>query len=419
MLLAITSLLGAAVATARAETPAQPAHTWALSAGATADTAYEPTSGSRSGLAVTVGGQVERDQRRSALPDAGTGGALWMTAGGDAPGLGGTHWARLRAQRVELLDDELHFSFSPFELRHQLDWHVRPALASRRGLWRRPYTREGVGLSAGLLGFGTSTWQASVFGMGFDFAHVRQRDGALTATQNEYAMAFACVEVHATRAHAPPFHLALFAAETRGTQSPGWASVGNIDFLRLRGVRIADTFVDLAVGMAGTHVLRMGPTEAPESGGPPPSARPAGDLPLASTTALRGRVHGRRGSVSAALSAHRDAYLTFESEPALEHRVSGELAWTGRTHGASVQAFAAHTEVWTVPTTGSEPSAESDITGGLSGSWQRHLDHGWDLDLSVDIARSFYASLHGDARPSAELGARATAQLSRSLGGAF
>jgi hypothetical protein len=413
------SFLGVlAAAPARADGPAQvdAPHEWSLSTRASAE-ADHSAAGSQGALTVALDGLA----RRTRAPFLGsTGGALWLGAGGATPGLGASHWSRLRVYGVEAEDDTLHVSFSSFDVRHQLDWHGKPALSSPRALWRRPYTRVSGGMSARMLGLATSSWTMDVFGLGFDAGQVRQHDGPLAAVQNQVSMDFVFFGLHGPRDDgpdfAPDFRLDLLAATSRGVAGDTWSSVGSFDFVRLQGMRFADAvFADFSIGVAGTHVMPIGvPDDTADPGAMPlaePEAEAEAERPLGSITAVRGRVQGTRGTVTAALAGHRDAHLTFDGEPALEHRVASEVSWSGSEHAIAVEAFAAHTEVWL-----DAARSESDVTGGVSGTWQRQLAGGWVLDLSVEAARSFYASLAGAATPEAELGARATAQLSRQFG---
>jgi hypothetical protein len=377
---------------------------WALSTRASVDAGYAAGAGADQAFMVALDGLAGR----VGGPRPGsTGGGLRLTAGGAAPGVGATHWSRLRLYGVEVEDDILHVSFSSLDVRHRFEWQGTPTLSSPRTLWRRPYTEISAGVSSRMLGIAMSSWTAELFGLSFDAGQVRQHDGGLAAVQNQVTMEFVFFGVHGQDRAGPDFTLDLLAAKTRGVTGDAWSSLGSFDFLRLQGVRFADTLsADFSIGMAGTSVLPIGVPERGAAGDPPPVA--TDERPLGSTTAVRGRVQGSRGPVTAALAGHRDAHLTFDGEPALEHRLASELSWSGEAQAVAVEAFAAHTEVWL-----DTARSERDVTGGVSGTWQRQLRSGWILDLSVEAARSFYASLAEGALPEAGLGARATAQLSR------
>jgi hypothetical protein len=415
--LVMLSFLGVLpAAPARADAPAGRPHEWSLSTRASAE-ADHSAAGSQGALTVALDALA----RRTRAPFLGsTGGALWLGAGGAAPGLGATHWSRVRVYGVEAADDTLQVSFSSFDVRHRLDWHGKPALSSPRALWRRPYTRVSGGLSARMLGLATSSWTADIFGLGFDAGQVRQHDGPLAAVRNQISMDFVFFGLHGSRKQGPEFGpdfaIDLLAGTSRGVAGEAWSSVGSFDFVRLQGVRFADAvFADFSIGVAGTNVLPLGvPEDSADPGAMPMDdhvAEKDAERPLGSITAVRGRIQSTRGTITAAVAGHRDAHLTFDGEPALEHRVASEVSWSGSDHAVAVEAFAALTEVWLDTT-----HSESDVTGGVSGTWQRRLADGWVLDLSVEAARSFYASLAGAATPEAELGARATAQLSRQFG---
>src|SRR5690606_10361093 len=113
-----------------------------------------------------------------------------------------------------------------------------------------------------------------------------------------------------------------------------------------QGLRFSDTVsTDFSIGMAGTGVMTIGPPEGEGDPGAPSRAVPE-DQPLATVTTVRGRVQRTHGTVTTALAGHRDAHLTIDGEPALEHRVASEVSWSGTSHAVAVEAFAARTEVW-------------------------------------------------------------------------
>jgi hypothetical protein len=400
-------LAGLVAAPARANAQAGAPYDWSLSTRAAAEADHAAGAGPDGTLTVALEGLARRE---SASFLGSTGGALWLAAGGAAPGLGATHWSRLRARAGVAIDDDEQFVVVSLAVRHRVDWHGTPALSSPRTLWRRPYTGVSAGLSTGWLGLATSRWSAELWRMGFDAGQVRQHDSALTAVQNQVSMSFSLFGLHGRRPAGPDYAFDLLAIDARAIDSGVWSSMGNLDWVRFQGLRLSDTMsTDFSIGLVGTDVMALGaPEDEDEPGTPPGAARE--EQPLGSVTAVRGRVQRTHGTVTAALAGHRDAHLTIDGEPALEHRVASEVSWSGSSHAVAVEAFAARTEGWL------DAGSERDVTGGVRGTWQRRLDDGWVLDLSVETARSFYASLTEDAAPRAELGARVTAQLSRQFG---
>ena len=398
---------GLAAAPARADAQAATPYDWSLSTRATAEADHAAGGGSNGALEVALEGLLRRDGDAF---NGSTGGALWLDAGGAAPGLGATHWSRLRLRSGVAVDEDEDFVLVSLGLRHRVDWHGTPTLSSPRTLWRRPYTGVSGGFSTGWLGLATSRWSAALWQMGFDAGQVRQQDRALTAVQNHVSVHFAFFVLRGQRRAGPDYAFELLAIDAGAVNGGAWSSMGNMDWVRFQGLRFSDTVsTDFSIGMAGTGVMTIGPPEGEGDPGAPSRAVPE-DQPLATVTTVRGRVQRTHGTVTAALAGHRDAHLTIDGEPALEHRVASEVSWSGTSHAVAVEAFAARTEVWL------DAGSERDVTGGVSGTWQRRLDDGWVLDLSVETARSFYASLTADARPRAEPGARATAQLSRRFG---
>ena len=113
------------------------------------------------------------------------------------------------------------------------------------------------------------------------------------------------------------------------------------------------------------------------------------------------------------IEASRALYLTYDMELALEERLTGRIDRRGSTNTVALETFAARTHLWL-----DRDTAQSALTGGASASWNRRLGEHLDLDMSVEVARSFYASLDGDVTPRAELAVRGTTRMTGRFGSA-
>lgn len=404
--------------------------TWSVSAHAAAETTHARTGSPRAAAALELAGDAaqQRDPVLHLTDDTGMGiwaallpwssaeGTLRLAGGGDGPGLGSS--ARGQARIIDMGISGIPgpgslLSLGSLDLSYQLDWHLRPSLSRRHDLLRRPYTRQeyGVAMHGWRLDSGPSYYQLADIRVHTTFLEVH--DPSALEPRTEHRIGVAVFTMQRTRPrHAPPFALDVLVVDVTGVDGSTDATVGGIDFARVRGLRLGGgLFADVAAGVSGTGTLVLGSESA--DGSTTSTTITTEDLPIMSTGVGHARIHGERGPLRAALEAGRSLYLTYDLELALEERVAGRLDWRGAAGALAVEAFAARTHLWL-----DRDTRETTLTGGASTSFRRRLTDNLDLGMSVEVARSFYAALDGDVQPHAELALRATTSMSGHFGSA-
>jgi hypothetical protein len=388
----LTSLSSAALA--------QPSQAWSVDASASA-LAYQDVEPDGAASAA-LSGLLDHTSGQYFMPEASAGAQLLLSSRSDSDGLGFTSWGQGRA--LELGDAETNLL--PIDLNYQIDWNSRPSLSARRMLWRRPFSavKAGWRLSAGTYrGF-------SVMHMGGDTSFLKQGD-ELSQKQYEFELSF--VRYVRERADGQlSFELDVLRADSNAIDLSKGADavVVEFDFARVRGGKLAGAYWDLALGVGGTGSFSssvsvndkvvdevMVNTE---------------NLPLMSTGIGDARIYGTRKRMGASLGAERSVYLTADVELAIETRVSSALSWTGNKSDLSLEAFAAHTELWL-----DKVISEEALTGGGKAGWRRTLKDDLSLQTSVEVARSYYATLSGEVRPSPGLAVETMATLTKHFSG--
>lgn len=361
---------------------AQPSQEWSVDASASAlaygDAAPDgAASAALSGLLHHGGGQY-------LMPEASAGAEFLLSSRPDNDGIGFTSWGRGRA--LELGDAKTNLI--PVDLNYQIDWNSRPSLSARRMMWRRPFSsvKAGWRLSAG------SYRGISLMHMGGDTSFLKQGD-ELSRKQYEFVMSF--VRYYRERAEGQPsFELDVIRADSNAMDlnEGGDAVVVELDFARVRGGRIGGAYWDMALGVGGTGSFS---TSTEVNGKVVDEVMVTTEnLPLMSTGIGDARIYGNHKRFGASLGAERRVYLTSDVELAIESRVSSALGWSGRQNNLSLEAFAAHTELWL-----DKVQSEETLTGGGKAAWQRALADDLSLQATVEVARSYYANLSGNARP--------------------
>lgn len=302
--------------------------------------------------------------------------------------------------------------FLPFDMHFDLDWHARPDLSSRRQFWRRPYTRQSTGGEIGFFNPGVA--EGLMLGhVGLSFGTVEQSDGDEVMRQNQFEITFALASYTRERELGPDFQARFLAIEALGIENLDGpdANIATIDFVRLAGVPTGlGLYIDVEGGVAasgGTLTLSSS-TNGEEDWSTTVTTE---DLPHLSMPAGRARIHGTGASVSGAIEASRSMYLTADIELAIEERITASGRWLNRHGELSVQGFVSRNELWL-----DKETSEESLTGGVLAGWRHPLGEELTLTGSIEVARSFYASLRDDPRPRSELGVNIAATLTRHFG---
>ncbi len=297
------------------------------------------------------------------------------------------------------------------EVEHRLQFDLRPGLGARRALLRRRYTGGSLRI-AGSAFEGRDTalpYAAALFPYRFDFDFTDQEE------QRQIRLLFTIDGVSITPPtniifgdardpdailHVPADDLAVLGlfggASNVGTTD---VMVGGMMFLRLTRLRIpGGVALDVEIGLGGGDV-----TPHDEAGEPLPGAE------VFTPTGYLGAAGLHRGLKWSARYG-REVYPTFDGAIALEDRLSGTLELARALPGVELAGFVARTAVF------GQDGAGADWTGGatLSRTWA--LGGALSLSAIAEAARSYYATLDGDAAPAPEPVARALVVLTGRLG---
>ena len=379
---------------------AQPSQEWSVDASASA-LAYQDV-GPDGAASAALSGLIDHSDGKYLIPQASAGAELLLSSRPDNDGLGFTSWGQGRA--LELGDDKTHLL--PIDLTYQIDWNSRPSLSARRMLWRRPFSsvKAGWRLSAGRYrGY-------SLMHMGGDTSFLKQGD-ELSQKKYEFELSFVRY-VREREDEQPSFELEVLSADSNAIDLSEGADavVVEFEFARVRGGRLGGAYWDLALGVGGTGSFSSSVSVNGEV--VDEVMVDTENLPLMSTGIADARIYGSHKSMGASLGAERGVYLTADVELAIETRLSSAVSWTGQKSDLSLAAFVAHTELWIDKVT-----SEETLTGGGKVAWRRTLAEDLSLQTSVEVARSYYASLRGAVRPTPGLGVETMATVTKHFSG--
>lgn len=388
---------------ARVFTPTVGTATWALSAATGTRGEYSDTGYQAATAEVSVAADVDlvaaygRYSSRLA-----TGGEARLRTGGNEPRVSLLHRGFVRPWE---------FGMMRLELDHQFVWQGTPELSSRRDVWRRPYSREDLRVMFTML-----HWRFETHRLGFQLGRIEeaptliwQHDGAMDKRQLELRSDWSLLwlERRAKDPHGLDMGVNLLAITQEAIKGDEQAAVTQYLYARARAVPLGGSglYVSGAVGRSSiTPYVQV-------SGSFGEATFITDDLPAFSATTGYGRIHGAVGPALLDAGFERALYLTFDAELALEDRAYANIELPARRGRLALGLFAADTTVWS-----SADSADTARTGGGSAALRYPVSDGWTLRIDAELARSFYASLHGDARPTPSLGIRGGFTLAKSLG---
>lgn len=118
-----------------------------------------------------------------------------------------------------------------------------------------------------------------------------------------------------------------------------------------------------------------------------------------------------------AMALTRDTWPMFDGSAVLEHRLEASIAGSYHQHRWQARGFVADTVVRTPSevTTGGLATDQAP-TGGLALHWRRAVIDQLDVEVGVEVARSFYTNPSDDAPLTSSWGVRVFAGLSTVLG---
>ncbi len=315
------------------------------------------------------------------------------------PGLSGyalDHWAHVRPWEVGLFR---------FDVEHHLVVNGRPELARRPDLLRLGYTSEHFGVD--LVGM---HWRGRQWG--FEFMHIIE--GFELTWQHEQ------IDLH--RRFSTTSDWVVFGL----TQHHDRDHVGRIETLVLEAEAVDDARDAAVINLLAARIrdLRIGPLVLEGALGSGTTGSASGsfgdsnfdidteDLPTGFSWIGRAGMGLSMGDLQLFARAHRSLFLTFDVNLAREDRLATELSFALAGGTLSVQGFAAKTALWTTAT-----AHTTQLTGGGAASYLRPLRGGWTVDLQGEAARSFFATLGGDATPLVANATRFEVGLRKDFGG--
>ena len=291
----------------------------------------------------------------------------------------------------------LFSGFFHLELRHHLEWEVRPSFAAPRVYPRAPYSRERIGL----------IWRSLDFeldqGMRFVFGDV----------DVEMAVALAPAPVSGQSQMTVRMDFLRFV----GPQG------GSVDLFR---VRVQDVFhgtdafaMEFApIALSNLRFFRDDVRFAAEAGfAAGVISLPTDDDPMTPpltlvelmTFAARARLHGGTPWLAWQGGYVRSVFPTLDGALALEDRLTAAASHRRGPWTAGAEGFTAFTQLFTVR------DHDAAFTAGVDLSAGRDLGHGLHAGAFAQLARTFYAELDG-GDPTPTLAARALLVLSARIG---
>ncbi len=357
-------------------------------------------------------GGVARGQVTSGY-DLGTGGEVALGVGALGP-LRGSHWLELRydaarelaaeraRRRAESGQEPAPAPESSIEswmiARHRFDFEARAALGRRRDLPAARYTGEHVAMEVVLLGDADPRSGGALMPFTYEVDLVRSPDAeAETATLHRFRASV--FRWWTQRAPELPQHVRSVLVidsqvhdldrDALADTIVAWAEEGR----PLAGPLYLDYRIGFATNTGQTTISDQSFVEQRH--------------PEVTALVADGGLRLLRGPATAALRYDRSLNLSFDSLLVLEDRATARTAWSRGGHALAGEAFAARTLLW------SDQDRRRAVTGGGAARWETAL-RGFEVNGTVEMARSFYARLEGPTEPA--WGWRAELLLSRRFG---
>jgi hypothetical protein len=296
-----------------------------------------------------------------------------------------------------------------FAIAHDMDHAVRPSLSARRLFLAGRYSSHTIRAEGSAfegrdskLPYGSALFPYRVRVDIAEQAGVRQvmTDVELEGIQITPPRTIFMGDPNAPAAvfHVPADDFALLGLFIRvASTDTSEVMFGGLDLARLTGLEIGGGVtldMKLGLGAGGVDASAMEDTRSVDV------ISPRGYLGAAGATdALGWNVRYTR-----------DGFPTFDGGLALEDRLSSTVELRRWVPGVAVTAFGAHTQLYALDgTTG-------DWTGGASATRSWALGDHLALAVTGEVARSYYARLDGDPRPTPSGGARVMAVITGRVG---
>ncbi|MCA9674050.1 MAG: hypothetical protein KC464_03330, partial [Myxococcales bacterium] len=296
------------------------------------------------------------------------------------------------------VDDRECGALWPYALHGEVEVGVLPALAARPGLGALPYTRVRDWFEVGIR-YGDGRRR-------FDLLPIRIGSGA-TWQDGRYLredLAEAAIVRTCRRrgGDAPERCLDVVAFDMTGVAGDHDLAVGTFWPVRVRGVAVGDgAYLDVAAGVGGTGTMTTSVdgevVSVIDTDGVPDVAAGLYDVALAH----------RGGGVDVDVQARRSLVVWLDGDLSVDDRLSAELRWARGASAWTARGFVARTLTFT--------ERDAPGVGTRSGGGELSLSRplrGYDLGVSVAVARSYYARV-GDSGRAVGLGGQGSLTLRR------
>lgn len=335
--------------------------------------------------------------------------------GGQNPGAGASLSASSRVLQFRFMDREgTIYELLPVDVWASADYQAIPDLSSQRRFWRRPYNRQVLGAS---LSFGDMTGHGlDILRVGVETSKYSQSDETGDVRLEETSVDATFVTYNRVREDEQPdlqVDIVRFGATGIINYTGPDAVVGFVDLLKVGGLELygGRVFADASGGFAGTGTMNISGSSGDNEWSTTINTE---NLPNTGTWTGSARVYGFLDrNWSAGLQADKDMYLTVDVELAIDSRLSAYAEWRNRHGALMLRAFASKNLLWLDKNT-----ARSTTTGGAFASWHQPVGRSLSVITSVEVARSFYASLQSadGLRPDVATGANVFVTLAKHFG---